>query len=196
VAAPATPAAGEPNGAASAAANEAYLGQSPAGSPRDLVSQVVSNARLLRGRAGGGTLEIQLHPAALGRVYLRLSSGAMPGGAIQLLVRAERPKVAEAIRQGVVELGQALEGQGLRVGSINVSNFRDEPGLWFNSGSGGGFGTWPDGRGTDEGNPAAMYRTPADSAPAAAAHGSPATESQTGGGLPGWGIGGWLNVFA
>jgi len=178
------------------------------GSREDVFSQVAAQARLLRRPGGAGTLEVQLRPAALGRVFMRVET--VPGGRLQLVLRAERPHVAEAMSRGAGELVQALERHGLQVGSIDVacsgSPARHDaggalsgPGNPASPGFGGlqagSQGQWTAGRhaaaGDGGGGPRGAYGYP-ETQPATA----PAVLAAAIDRMAGWGTGRRLNVFA
>jgi len=124
---------------------------------------------------------------------MRLSSGAAVGGAIQLFLRAERRQVAEAIREGAEALAQALEAQGLRLGSINVSSFRQDTGMWFGTGSAGGPAGWSGGRGMDGNAAPGLFRPEAEAGLPETASGPALAATAS---LAGWGRGGRLDVLA
>lgn len=61
---------------------------------------------------------IQLQPAALGRIAIRIT---MRNGEARTEIRAESPAALEALERHVPELRAALQGQGLEAGEIDLT---------------------------------------------------------------------------
>ncbi len=104
-----------------AAADRAGNGQTsaPVHDPADLLNQVVRAVAVPR-NTGVQTVHVQLHPENLGRLVLRVSQSS--AGMIEAVIRAERPEVADALRDGLSGLIEGLTGQGLQVRSVEVAS--------------------------------------------------------------------------
>ena len=61
---------------------------------------------------------IQLHPANLGQVSIRL---AMEGGRMRAVIRVERPETLRALERHAPELRAALQAQGLEAESLDLA---------------------------------------------------------------------------
>jgi|GEM_PF-2679059 len=95
----------------------------PDGTPAgQAVEQVMARARALHNQ-GVRTVEVQLRPESLGRVFLRVSEDA--SGTMEATIRAERPEVALAMRERLDELTRSLGQQGLKLGQISVASSRE-----------------------------------------------------------------------
>lgn len=188
---------------------ESAFPEAPEGGAQDLPSQIAARARLLRRSGGAGTLEVRLRPASLGRVFMRLASEA--GGRVDVILRAERLEVAEAMRNDAARLVEALKAQGLSVGSIEIGRSAGSaPGGDHGSSAGGtgtpgtgaegldagGNGPWAGGaeaRAGDRGEVLSRaYGRLAAGTPAGAAEVIPSPAA----GGAGWGTGRWVNLFA
>lgn len=83
------------------------------------VEQVLSRARGFSAPGLHG-VEVQLQPESLGRVALRVVQDHT--GELRATIRAERPEVAQALRDRIADLTQGLAAQGLKLGQITVGD--------------------------------------------------------------------------
>ena len=64
-------------------------------------------------------IKIELHPAELGRVDVRMEIG--PSGHVQAVFAADRPQTMELLQRDARQLERALQDAGLNVGSGSLS---------------------------------------------------------------------------
>ena len=76
-------------------------------------------APLLRGSDGSYGIQLNLHPRDLGAVQVSVD---MRHGQIAIQMHATDPAAREALRDGLSDLRQQLEDQGLRTGSMEVGS--------------------------------------------------------------------------
>lgn len=88
--------------------------------PTAIVRQI-SDALRLRGDGRNQTTEIELHPAELGRVRLRVE---MHAGAVRVLVAAEHARVGDLMAANLEQLRQQLLAQGVQSAHVEVGDFQ------------------------------------------------------------------------
>lgn len=94
----------------------------PAGSlfPEPVHQQVYTAVSpLLRGADGSYGIQLNLHPDDLGAVRVNVD---VRHGEISIQMHATDPAARDALRNGLSDLRQQLEDQGLRAGSMNVGS--------------------------------------------------------------------------
>ncbi len=86
-----------------------------------IVEQVVSQVRI-RVMSSTTSMELQLHPASLGRVNLQVATSA---GVSTAILTVETQAAKEALESQLITLKQTFEEQGLKVNDVevNVSEF-------------------------------------------------------------------------
>lgn len=84
----------------------------------DIVEQVVRQVRI-RVMPDTTSLELQLHPASLGRVSIQVSSVA--NGAATAVLAVENQMAKEALESQLIALKQSFEEQGLKVDAVEVT---------------------------------------------------------------------------
>ena len=84
----------------------------------DIVEQVVRQVRI-RVMPDTTSLELQLHPASLGRVSIQVSSVA--NGAATAVLAVENQMAKEAMESQLIALKQSFEEQGLKVDAVEVT---------------------------------------------------------------------------
>lgn len=99
-------------------------GEATAG--RDLIDQLVSHAARLS-VPRNASLRIQLRPASLGHLDLRL---ALHDGALTLQILAESESTRDMIQAALPQLRQALEGRSIGVAQVSLGSVPDGSGSW------------------------------------------------------------------
>ncbi|MCH5264870.1 MAG: flagellar hook-length control protein FliK [Lachnospiraceae bacterium] len=84
----------------------------------NIVEQVVRQVRI-RVMSDTTSLELQLHPASLGRVSIQVSSAA--NGAATAVLAVENQMAKEALESQMIALKQTFEEQGLKVDAVEVT---------------------------------------------------------------------------
>jgi flagellar hook-length control protein FliK len=94
--------------------------QGPSWLPEAVHQQVYTAvAPLLRGADGSYGIQLNLHPRDLGAVQVSVD---VRHGQIAIQMHATDPAAREALRDGLSDLRQQLEEQGLRTGSMEVGS--------------------------------------------------------------------------
>ena len=83
----------------------------------DIIDQLARNVRLTIS-AETTSLEMQLNPEHLGKIYLNISEKE---GAVRAQIAAQNETVKEALETQIVELRQSLHQQGIKVDAIEVT---------------------------------------------------------------------------
>jgi flagellar hook-length control protein FliK len=119
----APPIAGAPSAAAAPAVDiePARLAEAPSTSttlpsPEVVLPQVVRSVETLT-RSGQTAMHVQLHPEALGRIDLQLTSG--PDG-LRVTLTAELAPTGDLLQRHIADLRQTLAGTGLDISALSV----------------------------------------------------------------------------
>lgn len=83
----------------------------------DIIEQIANNVRINLS-AEGTSMEMQLNPENLGKIYLNISEKE---GVIRAQIAAQNEIVKEALETQMVELRQNLNQQGIKVDAIEVT---------------------------------------------------------------------------
>ena len=109
-----------PTTAPTASSQPATGPQGPSWLPEAVHQQVYTAvAPLLRGADGSYGIQLNLHPRDLGAVQVSVD---VRHGQIAIQMHAADPAAREALRDGLSDLRQQLEDQGLRTGSMEVGS--------------------------------------------------------------------------
>ncbi len=83
----------------------------------ELIEQIAKNVRVTF-TAETTSMEMQLNPANLGKIYLNITEKE---GAVRAQIAAQNETVKEALETQAVELRQSLHQQGIKVDAIEVT---------------------------------------------------------------------------
>ncbi len=83
----------------------------------DLINQIARNVRVTIS-ATETSMEMQLNPENLGKIYLNVSEKE---GVVRAQIAAQNAAVKEALETQVMELRQSLNQQGIKVDAIEVT---------------------------------------------------------------------------
>ncbi len=96
---------------------EAVQPHASAADAMELIEQIAKNVRVTIS-AAETSMEMQLNPENLGKIYLHISERE---GAIRAQITAQNEVVKEALETHLVELRQSLNQQGMKVDAIEVT---------------------------------------------------------------------------
>ncbi len=103
---------------ATAASSAAGAGEVSSSRPVPVTDQLVTQVRpLLSGPDGSHEIDMELHPAELGRVQLKVT---LEDGVVSIRIQADDPGSRRLLAQQLGQLREALEGAGVRAGSLDV----------------------------------------------------------------------------
>ena len=86
-------------------------------SPRELADQLVTSAHRFRGVEGSHQMNLELNPADLGSVSIRLT---VEGSTISMQMNAERAATGDLLRSSLAELRSSLSSGGFTTGTLSV----------------------------------------------------------------------------
>lgn len=108
-----TPAVGLTNAAGTAGAAEV-----PQANGREVVRQIVEQAKLVRTDGSASEMVIRLKPEHLGELTMRISVAA--NGAVNASFHTDNPQTRGLIESSMVQLKQELSAQGIKVDNVSV----------------------------------------------------------------------------